>query len=482
MKCKEYFSTSKALLLLLSSLLLISFLLISGCTPISNLLFGASGSIEVTTYPSGAKIFLNDQDTGHVTPYTITNLTKSTYEIKVVLGDISYTKTVIVYSGNTTNIYIELVPKLYKIVAQPSYMNLKEGESRAIDSITAIYLNYGSEDIVPSACSFSSDSNHATVSNNGIITGISDGSATITVSYTDAEITKTNTVSVYVGVILISPPVSNPIIYRAFCVGIGDYINFGPGPGGDLESPPYNVGRMMDVFQQCKFGEDEVKFSSISTLKDFSATKAAILNKISSSFSAADNNDVSYFYFSGHGLEDSGNYYICPTDVLLTSTENNINVDELEATLSAIPGTKVVILGSCFSGGFIGKGNIQKLVSKEEMISFNDEIINVFSQAQSKELLTTNQYKVLTSCHSSQSSYETILPHPIDGDPFAWFDAVLCEGCGYNTYSHPYFADNDTNNQVSLGEAYSYIESELELLDQDVQVYPTGSDFTIVEY
>jgi hypothetical protein len=112
----------------------------------------------------------------------------------------------------------------------------------------------------------------------------------------------------------------------------------------------------------------------------------------------------------------------------------------------------------------------------------SDEIINVFSQAQSKGLLTTNQYKVLTSCHSSQSSYETILPHPIDGDPFAWFDAVLCEGCGYNAYSHPYFADNDANNQVSLSESYSYINSALETLGQDVQIYPVDSDFTIVEY
>ena len=73
-------------------------------------------------------------------------------------------------------------------------------------------------------------------------------------------------------------------------------------------------------------------------------------------------------------------------------------------------------------------------------------------------------------------------PHPVDGNPFGWFSAVLCEGCGYNAYSHPYFADNDTNNRVSLGEAYSYIESELEPLDQDVQIYPNGSDFTIVEY
>ena len=478
MKRKAYFSVFKVLQFFLLTLLLLSFLLTSGCTLISNLLFGPSGSIEVTTYPSGANIFINDKDTGYVTPYTITNLAKGTYEIMVVLGDISYTETVIVYSSITTNAYIELMPRLYKIVAQTSYMNLKEGESRAIDSITAIYLNSDSKDIDPIACSFSSNSNHATVSSSGIVTGISDGPATITVSYTDAEITKTTTVSVYVGVIQISPPISNPIVYRALCIGVGDYIESSI---TDLLAPPYDVDRMIDVLNHCKFGTDEVNFSSIVSLKDFSATKEAIIDGISSTFSGADDNDVSYFFFGGHGEEYLGIYYLCPTNILLTSYDNDISVNELETALSAIPGRKVVFLDSCHSGGFIGKGDGRKTISKEELVSFNDGIINVFSQAQIKAILTTNEYKVLTSCHDYQICWEDS-PHPVDGNPFGWFSAVLCEGCGYNTYNHPYLADNDENNIVSLNEAYLYIESTLETLDQDVQVYPSGSNFTIIEY
>lgn len=59
MRCKECFSTSKVLQLLLLSLLLLTCLLTSGCSPISNLLFGPSGSIEITTNPSRANIFLD---------------------------------------------------------------------------------------------------------------------------------------------------------------------------------------------------------------------------------------------------------------------------------------------------------------------------------------------------------------------------------------------------------------------------------------
>ena len=563
MREKANLSVYKIFKIFLLTLMLLSFLVISGCTPFSNLLFGPSGSIEVTTYPSGAKIFLNDKDTGYVTPHTITNLAKGTYEVKVTLDDISYTETVMVYSNHITSVYKDLLPRLNKIIVQPSSMNLEEGESQKIDSIVAYYVDSGSANISLSDCSYSSSSNHATVNSSGTITGASEGLATITVSYTDGEITKTDTVNVTINplkvasitsidvlpssmnlgigesetissitahyddassesvalsdcsyssdsscatvdsngtitgvseglaVITVSytkdgitktdtvEVISGEIIYRALLVGVGDYVEVGV---NDLLGPPYDVDRMIQVFNQCRFGTDEVGFSSIVLPKDLNATKAAIINYIDSTFSGADDNDISYFYFSGHGAY-GGNYdisYICPTD--FDGTVNfAISVNELESALSAIPGRKVVILDSCFSGGFIGKDKGEITISKEELISFNNEIINVFSQAQSKGLLTTNQYKVLTACHYNEPCLE-YSPHPIDGNPFGWFSAALCEGCGYNTYSHPYPADDNENNKVSLQEAYSFVETTLDLLDQDVQVHPYNSDFTIIEH
>jgi len=198
MKRKSCFSVFKVLQFFLLTLLLLSFLIISGCSPISTLLFGASGSIEVTTYPSGAKIFLNGNDTGYITPYTIPNLLKGTYEVKVVLGDISYTKIVIVYADNTSSVYKDLVPRLNKIVVQPSSMNLEIGESKSIDSITAYYIDSGSTVLNPSDCNYSSSSKHAIVDSVGTITGVSKGSATITISYTDVEITKTDGINIFV--------------------------------------------------------------------------------------------------------------------------------------------------------------------------------------------------------------------------------------------------------------------------------------------
>ncbi|GAI78690.1 unnamed protein product, partial [marine sediment metagenome] len=168
--------------------------------------------------------------------------------------------------------------------------------------------------------------------------------------------------------------------------------------------------------------------------------------------------------------------YLCPAD--FTSISSLISVDELESALSDIPGTKVVILDTCHSGGFIGKGGM--IISEEGLVSFNDEVINAFSQAEYKGLLTTNQYKVLASCHYHQSSWGIYPTVPGAFDPYGVFTMGLCEGCGY--YGN-YPADNNIDNKVSLQEAYLYVRDwvvkfivQYPYLNviQDVQVYPNS--------
>ncbi len=285
----------------------------------------------------------------------------------------------------------------------------------------------------------------------------------------------------FVGCLPVTPPIDDKVVYRALCVGVGDYI-YGD-DDNDLPGPPYDVDRMIQIFNQCRFGPLNTEFSIISYLKDRQATRLNILQRIASTFSGADNNDVSYFYYSGHGYRWEGTSYLCPADS--TSISSLISVDELENALSAIPGTKVVFLDTCHSGGFIGKGMREITISQEELESFNDEVINVFSQSQSKGLFATNQYKVLTSCSSNQLSWEMI---PIFGNPYGVFTKSLCTGCGY--YGD-YPADTNLDTKVSLQEAYLYVKNWVTKLDaqipyiditQDVQVYPNNSNYTIVEY
>jgi len=469
---------------LLLFIIIVSMILISGC---STIIFGPSGSIKVTTNPSGAKIFLDGKDSGKIAPYTLKNISAGKHVIEVTLSDMKYTKIVEVETYKTTSINIEFYSQstLDKINVLPSTTNitLSLGSIVTISSVTAYYSDYSSANIPLTNCTYSSNDACATVNSSGTITGISAGAAIITVSYTEGGITKTDTVLVYIRnnptETPLIPPVQDDIVYRAFCVGVGNYQNFPDAHGNiDLLGPPYDVERMIDVFNHCKFGIDEVVFSTPVSLKDTSATKEAIINGIASTFSGADDNDVSYFYFSGHGMNYEDISYLLPTEIMYTSPLSAfISTNELESALRAISGTKVVILDSCHSGGFIGKGKREITISKEELISFNDEIINVFSQNQSRDL-ASNQYKVLTSCHYYQTCLEL---DPIDGDPFGLFTYFLCQGCGYDGN---YYADEDNNTRVSLNEAYEYIRNLVNYLgyEQDVQVYPTNSTFTIVEY
>jgi len=305
------------------------------------------------------------------------------------------------------------------------------------------------------------------------------GSFAVAVKVSDAELDDVQSFTITV------PEPEPEIVYRAFLVGVGDYI-YGD-DDNDLPGPPYDVDKMKQLFNYCKFGSSNTAFSIISYLKNWQATKTNILQSISSTFSGADSNDISYFYFSGHGSWLENISYICPADIT-SFVDSAISVDELENALSAIPGIKVVIIDACYSGGFIGKGKEKINISQEELESFNDEIINVFSQAQSKGLLTTNQYKVLTACHYYQESMGLSTTTPGDFDPFGVFTMALCDGCGY---SGSYPADTNLDTKVSLQEAYLYVKSYVEELDvllpdiditQNVQVFPENSNFTIVEY
>ena len=285
----------------------------------------------------------------------------------------------------------------------------------------------------------------------------------------EGGVTKTTPAEITVGTVI-----QNEVVYRGLCVGVGDYIL---GSDNDLNAPPYDVDRIRQILQQCRFGPSNTIFSNISYLKDWQATKSNILQSISSTFSGADSNDISYFYFSGHGALVENASYICPAD-MTSFVDSAIRVDELESALSAIPGIKVVFLDSCYSGGFIGKAIDETTVSKEKLESFNDEIINIFSGAESKGLLTTNQYKVLTSCHYYQLCWEI---EPEEGNPFGVFTMALCEGCGY---SGNYSADTNMDTMVSLQEAYFYVKDWVfsYKISQDIQIYPNYSTFTIVEY
>ena len=88
---------------------------------------------------------------------------------------------------------------LSSIQASPIVMTIYMGYSFTINSITAFYDDESSASIALDLAAYqSSNATIATVDNGGLITGVSAGSATVTVSYTESGITRTTTINVTV--------------------------------------------------------------------------------------------------------------------------------------------------------------------------------------------------------------------------------------------------------------------------------------------
>jgi len=209
---RKAISTFKVLPFFLLILLISGFLLISGCSPL-DIIFGPSGSINVDTYPTGAEVFLNGNNTGKITPCVITNLVKGSYEVKVTFEDSSYTETVTVYSGCPTSVYKDLLPRLEKIVVDPDFLYTNIGETRDFSSITAYYfdIDHWPIEIKLSDCSYAKDNGHAVInSKEGTFTGVSKGQTKITVSYTEREFTKTDLVDIFVSTFPTPSPEPEP--------------------------------------------------------------------------------------------------------------------------------------------------------------------------------------------------------------------------------------------------------------------------------
>lgn len=211
---------------------------------------------------------------------------------------------------------------------------------------------------------------------------------------------------------------------------------------------------------------------------DLSGTQ--ILNEIKTSFQRAKNNDVSLFYYSGHGTSSG---WMC--GINSDDTYDYVTVDELRKALDAVPGKKIVVMDCCYSGHYINKdlGNGVTLVyNKETADAFNNSIIKAFS-ASDKANLATSGYYVLTASSKYQTSTELS-----DGySRFGAFTYVMLWGSGYNERTNAFLStkegDKNGDGKMTLNELYNFSYSAVNSLGNDigftqsVQVYPTGSSF-----
>ena len=244
-----------------------------------------------------------------------------------------------------------------------------------------------------------------------------------------------------------------------------------------------------------------------------------ILSSISSTFGNASYNDVSLFYYSGHGansLGADGN----PTSyhaALVGTFQTYVSIARLKTELDKIPGKKVIIIDACHSGQFIARDGTMTQVSSS---AFNSQVVNLFANdeqlsgdvsrtavvlaADGSELLgeeapafidragdtnfAKSGYYVITACRSEEKSVSTGYDSNGDGKIdryFGLFTYGLCYGNGWNLARNAAIsslnADLNKDSKVTLYEAYVYakVMAQSHNPNQTAQIWPENSAFVL---
>ena len=199
---------------------------------------------------------------------------------------------------------------------------------------------------------------------------------------------------------------------------------------------------------------------------------------ISEAFAGAGDEDVSIFYITCHGDYRNGEA------ILQFCDGSEMTAGELEFELRKIPGTVVVMIDCCDSGGFVG--------TYERMSSFTGGIMAAFSGGQAP--FAGSKYKVLASAAIDQDSYRIGFGSG-EGEAATVFARAMCDGLGWDIATGErgsLDADSNHDGKITLWETYLYASRRvnwyLDMADggtgrymQDVQVYPEGDMFVLFE-
>ncbi len=265
-------------------------------------------------------------------------------------------------------------------------------------------------------------------------------------------------------------------VYRALLIG-----NTYPGTAQALPGCDTDVAGM-----RAMLGRMTATPYRITTRSNLSATEME--SAILSAFSGATVNDVSLFYFSGHGADATGTSY---HGSLVGTGTTYLSVARLRTVLDQIPGKKIVIIDSCHSGQMIGKSKGEvAAVSKSTLNSFNSLVVSAFavsSQAKGENDLASSGYYVITAAHSTEDSIS--MGYDSDGNGaldkyFGLFTYAMCQGSGWNMATNAVrsmSADSDSNGEITLYEAYSYARyiAQQSHPNQTAQCYPSNSSMVV---
>ncbi|MBO5192391.1 MAG: caspase family protein [Bacteroides sp.] len=288
------------------------------------------------------------------------------------------------------------------------------------------------------------------------------------------------------------------INHRALLIGETTYAQ-------KLNGPENDVAAMKNILMNLHMGYE--------VYSQIDASKEEIIDLIDIAFSDATEDDISLFYYSGHGITGAGEYY---SGAIQTVDYQYITIQDLAELLSGVPGKIIVIMDSCGSGATISDeeisapyansllsaNDLSESYTKEDTDNEIDEIFDAekFSKGVIEAFkpyylstgtanadksgsgrameLRTSKFYVLTGSAYEESSLTT--------NNGGYWGGLFTKGltsCAGFTYPTSSFAgsfagDFNDDNLLSLAECAAYCTSFVDDR-QHILSYPSNSDFVL---
>ena len=305
------------------------------------------------------------------------------------------------------------------------------------------------------------------IDSRGVLRGIAEGEATVTVTSRDGGFTDALAVRV------------NPAPRRWRALLVGEQ-NYAEGVAAVRTGSIHSVTGMRSMLENLSF--DGARFQ-VSTLLD--ASRDEVLSGIENGFFDAGEQDLSLFYITCHG------YYAGGMTFLQMYDGSVLAAAELAQALRGVKGDVMVVIDCCGSGGVIGRASDTGDILKG--------IDAVFDGAVGPAVMGTSRFRVLASAALEQESYRVSFNSSAgESDMSTVFARALCEAGGWSIdrgARAALRADRNYDGRVTLTEVYTYVArrvmwylnltgtltgSEGQYV-QTVQLWPEGDGLVVMQ-
>lgn len=305
------------------------------------------------------------------------------------------------------------------------------------------------------------------VDTGGVLRGIAEGDATVTVRSQDGGLS--DSLSVHV----------NPAPRRWRAILVGEQ-NYAEGVAAVRTGSIHSVSGMRSMLENLSF--DGARFQ-VNTLLD--ASRDEVLAGIENGFIEAGDRDLSLFYITCHG------YYAGGMTCLQMYDGSVLAAAELAQALRTVKGDVLVVIDCCGSGGVIGRASSTADILKG--------IIGVFDGSLGPSVLGTSRFRVLASAALEQESYRVSFNSSAgESDMSTVFARALCEAGGWSIdrgANTALRADRNYDGRVTLTELYTYAARRVmwylnltatltgvtDQYVQTVQLWPEGDGLVVMQ-